>query len=218
MRLLVVDDHPLVREALASVLAQVRPEAQVEGVGSARELRQALARPPAADLVLLDLKLPDAHGMDLLAEIGRDHLGTAVMLLSGDLDAATVQRALRQGAVGCIPKTEPRDVLVSALGLVLAGGVYVPPLALAAGAMKGPANPAGAGATPQSLGLTERQVDVLALLMQGKSNKLICRALGLAEPTVKNHVSAILRTLGVDSRTEAVLAVAKLGWSLPQPR
>lgn len=219
MRLLVVDDHPLVREALASVLAQVRPEAQVEGVGSARELRQALARPPAADLVLLDLKLPDAHGMDLLTEIGRDHLGTAVMLLSGDLDAATVQRALRQGAVGCIPKTEPRDVLVSALGLVLAGGVYVPPLALAPGAVNGhQASREGAGATPQSLGLTERQIEVLALLMQGKNNKLICRALGLAEPTVKNHVSAILRTLGVDSRTEAVLAVARLGWSLPQPR
>ena len=218
MRLLVVDDHPLVREALVSVLAQVRPEAPVEGVGSALALRQALARPPAVDLVLLDLKLPDANGMDLLAEIGRDHLGTAVMLLSGELDAATVQRALRQGAVGCIPKTEPRDVLLSALGLVLAGGVYVPPLALAFGVLNGPVSRAGASATPQSLGLTERQIDVLALLMQGKNNKLICRALGLAEPTVKNHVSAILRTLGVDSRTEAVLAVARLGWSLPQPR
>ena len=75
MRLLVVDDHPLVREALTGVLAQLRPEAQVEGVGSARELRQALSRAPAADLVLLDLKLPDAHGMDLLAEIGRDPPG-----------------------------------------------------------------------------------------------------------------------------------------------
>ena len=218
MRLLVVDDHPLVREALTSVLAQVRPGAQVEGVGSARELRQALARPPAADLVLLDLKLPDANGIDLLAEIGRDHLGTAVMLLSGDLDATTVQRALRQGAVGCIPKTEPRDVLVNALGLVLAGGVYVPPLALAPGAANGPDSRAGAGATPQSLGLTERQIDVLALLMQGKNNKLICRALGLAEPTVKNHVSAILRAWGVESRTEAVLSVTRLGWTLRQPR
>ncbi|WP_326541470.1 response regulator transcription factor [Pseudorhodoferax sp.] len=218
MRLLVVDDHPLVREALVSVLAQLRPEAQVEGLGSARELRQALSSAPAADLVLLDLKLPDAHGMDLLVEIGRDNLGTAVMLLSGDLDAATVHRALQLGAAGCIPKTEPRDVLVSALGLVLAGGVYVPPLALAPGALKGPANRAGGETTPQSLGLTERQIDVLSLLMQGKNNKLICRALGLAEPTVKNHVSAILRALGVDSRTEAVLAVTRLGWNLPPPR
>lgn len=71
--------------------------------------------------------------------------------------------------------------------------------------------------SPAELGLTERQLDVLALLMQGKNNKLICRALGLAEPTVKNHVSAILRALGVDSRTEAVLAVTRLGWSLPAP-
>ena len=93
------------------------------------------------------------------------------------------------------------------------------PVARNAGAVNGPASRAGAGATPQSLGLTERQIDVLALLMQGKNNKLICRALGLAEPTVKNHVSAILRTLGVDSRTEAVLAVSRLGWTLPdQPR
>jgi DNA-binding NarL/FixJ family response regulator len=75
----------------------------------------------------------------------------------------------------------------------------------------------GGGSTPADLGLTERQLDVLSLLMQGKNNKLICRALGLAEPTVKNHVSAILRALQVDSRTEAVLVVTRLGWSLPAP-
>jgi len=216
MRFIIVDDHPLVREALQAVLAQLRPDATVDAAGSAQALREQLARPPVVDLVLLDLKLPDAHGMDLLAEIGRHHVGVGVVVLSGDLDAATVHRSLQQGALGCIPKTETRDVLVGALSLVLAGGVYVPTMALGAAAAMGAVR-AGPDTTPRGLGLTDRQIDVLALLMQGKNNKLICRALGLAEPTVKNHVSAILRALGVDSRTEAVLAVTRLGWTLPQP-
>src|SRR4029077_17253200 len=118
-----------------------------------------------------------------------------------------------------------RDVLLGALRLVLAGGVYIPPEILGSAASSPPTpaaassgqQPASApGPSPADLGLTERQVDVLALMMQGKSNKLICRALDLAEPTVKNHVSAILKALKVSNRTEAVLAVAALGWKLPQ--
>ncbi|MEY2655011.1 MAG: hypothetical protein RLZZ524_2039 [Pseudomonadota bacterium] len=215
MRFIIVDDHPLVREALQSVLTHLRPEASVDAVGSAQALREQLARPPVVDLVLLDLTLPDAHGMDLLGEIGQHHVGVGAVVLSGDLDAATVHRSLQLGALGCIPKTETRDVLVGALSLVLAGGVYVPTMALGAGTGPGAVR-SGPDTTPRSLGLTDRQLEVLALLMQGKNNKLICRALGLAEPTVKNHVSAILRALGVDSRTEAVLAVTRLGWTLPQ--
>ena len=127
--------------------------------------------------------------------------------------AATVRRALDAGAAGFIPKTEPREVLASALSLVLAGGVYVPREALGAGAPPPAAGPGG-GPTPASLGLTERQVEVLALIMKGRTNKHICRQLNLAEPTVKNHVTAILRALKVTSRTEAVLAVTQLGWKL----
>ncbi len=226
MKFLIVDDHPLVREALAAVLLQLRPGAAVVHAATGAAARAALQDGEAVDLVLLDLRLPDGSGLALLPAIAAQHIGTAVVVLSGDLDRATVQQALAAGAVGCIPKTEPRDVLASALALVLAGGVYVPPLALQggpapapAGAATGLAPRAGPAPTPADLGLTGRQLDVLALLMQGKNNKLICRALGLAEPTVKNHVSAILRTLGVDSRTEAVLAVSRLGWTLPdQPR
>jgi DNA-binding NarL/FixJ family response regulator len=92
---------------------------------------------------------------------------------------------------------------------VLAGGVYVPPSMLAAPAQSD-------AVTPKSLGLTDRQLEVLALLMEGRNNKLICRALDLAEPTVKNHVSAILRALGVSSRMEAVVAVRRFGWTLPR--
>ncbi len=221
MRFLIVDDHPLVGEALAAVLLELRPEAEIAQAASCAEALAALSGTATVDLVLLDLRLPDGPGLPLLGEIGARWIDTAVVVLSGDLDRHTVQQALAAGAVGCIPKTEPREVLASALRLVLAGGVYVPPLALTA--LPAPvahgtvaARRGGEAPTPAELGLTARQLDVLAMLMQGKNNKLICRALGLAEPTVKNHVSAILRALGVDSRTEAVLAVSRLGWTLPQ--
>jgi DNA-binding NarL/FixJ family response regulator len=220
MRFLVVDDHPLVRDALASVLGSLRPGAKVVQAATAAEAFSVMRAGPAFDLVLLDLRLPDAFGLDLVPTMAKQHVGTAIVVLSGDLDRQTVQRALAAGAVGCIPKTEPREVLANALGLVLAGSVYVPPLALdgAQSAAPGLAKALAAKTSPADLGLTERQLDVLALLMQGKNNKLISRALDLAEPTVKNHVSAILRALNVDSRTEAVLAVTRLGWTLPAPR
>ena len=221
MTFLIIDDHPLVSDALAGVLRQLRPGCQVKQAASAAEALAVLREDSGFDLVLLDLRLPDRPGLELLQQIRRDHLGTAVLVLSGELDRATVQQALASGAAGCIPKSESRDVLASAIGLVLAGGTYVPPMILG-GADVPAAPPAGANAggvrgrsSPSDLGLTERQVDVLVLLMQGKNNKLICRALGLAEPTVKNHVSAILRALDVGSRTEAVLAVSRLGWQLP---
>ncbi len=214
MNFLLVDDHPMVREALASLLLELRPGSTVRQAASGAEALAALGDGQVVDLVLLDLRLPDGSGLDLLRRIGAASIGTAVVMLSGDLDRQTVQEALAAGAVGYIPKTEPREIIASALGLVLAGGVYVPPVALQAAARTFDTR----AATPEALGLTGRQLEVLALLMQGKNNKLICRALGLAEPTVKNHVSAILRALGVDSRTEAVLAVTRLGWALPQSR
>jgi DNA-binding NarL/FixJ family response regulator len=153
--------------------------------------------------------------------VAQQHPAVAVVMLSADKDQATIHRALAMGAQGFIPKTETREVLASALALVLAGGVYVPQAALRG--LQGPAPPASPeppksipGPPPAAaLGLTDRQMAVLALLMQGKNNKLICRALNLAEPTVKNHVSAILKALGVSSRTEAVLAVSRLGLTLP---
>lgn len=217
MKYLVVDDHSLIRDGMQSLLASIDSQAHVLLAASAAQARSLLASESGIDLALLDLNLPDADGLALLAEFRAAHPALAVVMLSGARDATTVRRALDAGAAGFIPKTEPREVLASALSLVLAGGVYVPREALGAGAPAASSTPStGGGPTPASLGLTERQVEVLALIMKGRTNKHICRQLNLAEPTVKNHVTAILRALKVTSRTEAVLAVTQLGWRLDQ--
>lgn len=236
MKFLIVDDHALIRQAMRGVLRSLRPEAKVHEAGDAETALQTLQAHPDIDLVLLDLNLPDKNGLQVLTVVARQHPAVAVVMLSGDKNAATIQQALALGAQGYIPKTETCDVLSSALALVLAGGVYVPPAALrgapaptiltaplildppTAQATNGTlsAELETTGPNVKSMGLTERQWEVLALLMEGKNNKLICRALDLAEPTVKNHVSAILKALGVSSRTEAVLAISRLGWKLPQ--
>ncbi len=216
MKYLVVDDHALIRDATQSLLLQLDAANVVLEAGDGAAALRTLDTHPDTDLVLLDLDLPDQHGLDVLAAVAERHPAVAVVVLSGSRDPAAMREALDRGAQGFIPKAETREVLTGALSLVLAGGVYVPPSMLGAPkAVPGVGGEAPAAVTPQSLGLTDRQLDVLALLMQGKNNKLICRALGLAEPTVKNHVSAILRALGVSSRMEAVVAATRLGWTLP---
>ena len=224
MKFLVVDDHALIRDAMCSVLVSLRADAQVLQAADGAQALALLAAHPDVDLVLLDLEMPDRDGLSVLDDIVVSHPAVGVVMLSGNQDSETIQQALRRGAQGFIPKAETRDVLTRALELVLAGGVYVPKAALGSRTpLAAPASvtvepPAAPAPAPWSdLGLTERQCDVLALLMQGRNNKLICRALGLAEPTVKNHVSAILRALGVTSRTEAVLVVTRQGWTLPRP-
>ena len=225
MKFLVVDDHALIREAMRGVLVELQHDAVVLEAGTCGEAMALIQQHPDLSLMLLDLKLPDRDGFDVMAELRENHPALSVVMLSAFNDRDNVIKALDGGALGFIPKTGSRDVLVSALRLVLAGGVYIPPEILGGGVPLPPslaAVPTGQTQapaprpSPTELGLTERQVDVLALMMQGKSNKLICRALDLAEPTVKNHVSAILKALKVTNRTEAVLAVAALGWELPK--
>jgi DNA-binding NarL/FixJ family response regulator len=144
-----------------------------------------------------------------------------VVVLSAQQDRDSVNRALDLGALGFITKSGQLEVMVKALELVFAGGVYIPPEIRARDqpfARQPDANQPAANrpsGSPADLGLTDRQVEVLSLMMQGKSNKAICRLLNLAEPTVKNHVTAILKALKVSNRTEAVIAVGELGWKLP---
>jgi DNA-binding NarL/FixJ family response regulator len=215
MKYLVVDDHSLIRDAMQSLLASIDTDAMVLVASCAAQARSLLVSEQGVDLALLDLNLPDVDGLTLLAEFRATYPALAVVMLSGERDPATVRCALDAGAAGFIPKTESRDVLASALSLVLAGGVYVPREALGTVASATSAKVQVVHApTPARLGLTDRQIEVLALIMKGRTNKHICRQLNLAEPTVKNHVTAILRALKVTSRTEAVIAVTELGWKL----
>ena len=222
MKFLVVDDHALIREAMRGVLKELCGEAVVLEAASAAQATGLIGQHPDLSLILLDNKLPDRDGVELLRELRAAYPAISVVMQSAFCDRATVVEALDSGALGFIPKTDSRGVLLGALRLILAGGTYIPPGVLARGPPGAAAQPEKP-ATPQKrlspadLGLTERQVDVLALMMQGKSNKLICRELDLAQPTVKNHVSAILKALDVTNRTEAVLAVAALGWELRAP-
>ena len=221
MKVLIVDDHALIREAMRGVIVELQADAVVLEAGSCAQAMSMIQQHPDLALVLLDVGLPDRNGLDVLADLHENHPSMSVVMLSAFSDRENVVKALDGGALGFIPKAGSREVLVSALRLILAGGVYIPPDILVStptpSVVPGRPSVSEKQLSPADLGLTERQVDVLALMMQGKSNKLICRALDLAEPTVKNHVSAILKALDVTNRTEAVLAAAALGWNLSKP-
>lgn len=250
MKILVADDHALIREGLRMVLRDFDEPVECVDAFDGASVRETLVAHPDVELVLLDRRLPDCDGMDLLGALIEDHPALPIVMLSGEFDAETVSQALGRGAAGFIPKTSVTTVLVSALRLIMAGGVYVPPELLrleprgpghapaglhvgtafthGTGAAHGSgpsggfgashdartgAAPASQDATMTRLGFTDRQSDVLSLLMEGKSNKQISRELDLAEATVKVHVRSILRVLDASSRTEAVVAASRLGLS-----
>ena len=218
MKILVIDDHVLIREALQALLKKLQRGATVLEASDNRQAMDIIARHPDIGLVMLDLNLPDRDGLSILAELRERFPAVAVVVMSAIQERATVMQALDLGAVGYIPKSSRREVMTSALQLVFAGGIYIPP-EIMAHEQPPPAAVARPGerpiVTPSEIGLSDRQLEVLSHLMQGKNNKVICRVLGLAEPTVKNHVTAILRALKVTNRTEAVIAVNELGWKLP---
>jgi DNA-binding NarL/FixJ family response regulator/class 3 adenylate cyclase len=215
MKILVIDDHVLIREAMRGVLRELKGEAAVilEASDSGQAMRQ-IEQNPDVELVLLDLGLPDRDGLEMLSDLGNRYPTISVVVLSAKQDRDTVMKALDLGALGFIPKSGQREVMLSAFNLIFSGGIYIPPEILnrreLATAPRAAPAPSKAGAT--DLGLTERQIEVLALMMQGKSNKAISRVLDLAEPTVKIHVSAILKALKVANRTEAVIAATALGF------
>jgi DNA-binding NarL/FixJ family response regulator len=219
MKILIVDDHALIRDALQGVLKKLQRGAVVLEASDSRQAMETIASHSDINLILLDLNLPDRDGFEVLVELRERFPAIAVVVMSAMQDRGNVTKVLDQGAVGFIPKAARREVMLSALQLVFAGGVYVPPEILSRADTPSSAAAAKredrAIVAPTDIGLSERQLDVLALVMQGKSNKVICRALNLAEPTVKNHVTAILRALKVSNRTEAVITVNELGWKLP---
>lgn len=217
MKILVVDDHPLILEALQHVLQQLDGEVEVLVAQNAQSGRDLVAGNPDAELLLLDLHLPGALGMSLLSELRQSFPTVPVVVLSASDRRDDVLQAIDLGAMGFIPKCSTNIVMLQALRLILSGGVYLPHEIFAQ--REGPetttrrtAEPIATPAMhPRDLGLTERQAQVFALVVQGKSNKVICRELGLAEGTVKIHVAAILRALNVNSRTQVVIEASRLG-------
>ncbi len=221
MKILIVDDHVLIREALCGVLKELRPDATVIEASDCHQAMRRIEEHADLELILLDLGLPDGDGFVVLAELRGRRPDVTIVVLSASKDRQSVTRALELGALGFIPKSAQRAVILSALQLIFAGGIYVPPEILERadapqlGLGVDRVAPAQRASSPSDVGLTERQVEVIALMMKGKSNKAICRELDVAEATVRNHVTAILKALKVTNRTEAVIAVGALGWKLP---
>jgi len=215
VRILLVDDHALFREGLKFLLRSLDAELELEEAG---DCAQALERASRRDydLVLLDLKLPGVNGMDALRALREAVPAAPLVVLSGEEDPHVVREAIERGAMGFIPKSSTPEVLIQALRLVLARGVYLPRAVLDSRSAPAPAaSPQADSAAARLLGLTPRQADVLRCVIQGKPNKIIARELDISEGTVKAHLSSVMHALGAHNRTEAVYAAAKLGLRLP---
>lgn len=212
MKFLVVDDHALVREGLRHVLESLDDRVTVLEARNAIEAYALVAQHADLDLVLLDLRLPGVDGYAAMQELHQRHHALPVVILSGSDDTPGVVAALKMGAVGFIPKSSSRDVMLQALRLVLSGGVYIPPQALGLAGFDGLgelSNP-----NPKSIdkpALTDRQMEVLGLIAQGKPNKIIAAELNISEATVKAHVTDIMRALKVTNRAQAGAAARSLG-------
>ncbi len=203
---LVVEDHPLMAEAVALALARLEHKPKVARAGDLESAFQLLASGPQPDLVLLDLGLPGCTGLEALERFRERFPGLGVVVLSGDESGKTILAALDRGAMGYIPKRSSENVLLNAIKLVGAGGIYVPTEALRESPPLAPA--------PAAVDLSPRQKEVLGLLLKGLPNKLIARKLDISENTTKVHVSAVLHALGVGTRTQALIAASRLGLRL----
>ena len=213
-KLLICDDHPPIRAAVTHIARELISDIGIVETGNGVEALALLERDPDIDLVLLDLHMPGMNGLDLLLELKVRFPSLPVVVLSSDESRATVIDALERGATGYICKSSPTDLLAKFLEHALKGNIALP-TTVASSAKAEPANAFGsAPAAPQGdlgLGLSPRQADVLACLLRGMSNKQICRELGLAEGTVKNHAIAIFRALNVSSRAQAVIEASRRG-------
>ncbi|MET0517597.1 MAG: response regulator transcription factor [Burkholderiaceae bacterium] len=241
MKVLLIDDHPLILSALQTVIEGLGDDTRVIGADSAAAARQTLKEHEDFDLVLQNLQLGDASGFDVLDEFRAAYPALPVVVISASDRTSDVIRAIDQGAMGFVPKRTSTELLAQALKLVMSGGIYVPPMSLGdetpmPAAATSDAAPHGVGNSKlqqikeqalasnfqtaatglEGLSLTPRQTDVLALLLQGKPNKIIARELGVSVETIKDHVAAVLKALGVSSRTQAVLAVGQMVQRQPE--
>ncbi|MGN6328724.1 MAG: LuxR C-terminal-related transcriptional regulator [Rhodanobacter sp.] len=218
MRIVIADDHQLIAEGARLKLAELGPGTEFTIALDIEELRQALRQESPPALALIDLTMPGVHGREHLSEVIAAWPGVPVIVLSGAESPALIRELLAMGVQGFIPKAYSADVMLSAVRLVLSGGVYVPPMMLQADEplVLPPPSATAEGAAARLEErlhqlLTERQLDVLRLLSKGKPNKVIASELGISEGTVKIHLAAIFRALNVRNRVEAVVASRRIG-------
>ena len=233
MNVLLIDDHALFREGLALLLRPLVEALVVWEAGCCEEGLQLLQTKGPADLVLIDIALPGMSGLQGIACLRQQWPAMPVVALSSSDDRDTVLQAVDAGAMGFIPKSTNSAVLIAALKLILARGIYLPPSAFLGSAREAavmpalPSAPLAAAAEaratprktyPRDLGLSVRQSEVLYLILQGKPAKLIEREMALSTSTIKAHTSAVLRALNVTTRTQAVVAAGRLGLCFEEPQ
>ena len=205
-RLVIADDHPLFRGALREAVSGLYPHVDIAEAGTFEEVAAILDRGAEVDLILLDLTMPGVRGFSGLMYLRAQYPSVPVMIVSGNDEPAVIRRCMDFGASGFIPKTLGVETMREAISSVLNGGVWTPPdvdLSAAADAET-------TALLARLATLTPQQVRVLMMLSEGLLNKQIAYELSVSEATVKAHVSAILQKLGVESRTQAVIAAAKI--------
>lgn len=201
---LIADDHPMVRDALASALGQAFAGARIVMAGTLAEVQGELEREPEIDALLLDLDMPGMDGLTGLALLRSDYPAVPIIIVSAAREPATIRRAYEFGASAYIDKSASLEEIARVVRAVLAGEIFAPPDAAPADSF-----------AQRAAQLTPQQWRVLALMVQGDQNKQIAHKLGVGEATVKAHVTVILRKLGVRSRTQAVIEARNL--ALPPP-
>jgi DNA-binding NarL/FixJ family response regulator len=215
-RLVIADDHPLFRGALREAVTGLFERMEIAEAGTFNEVAELLERGSDVDLVLLDLTMPGVRGFSGLMYLRAQYPSVPVIVVSANDDPAAIRRCMEFGASGFIPKTLGVDAMRGAISRILGGGVWTPPdVDLSAGS-----DAETAALMARMATLTPQQVRVLMMLSEGLLNKQIAYQLGVSEATVKAHVSAILQKLGVESRTQAVIAAAKIEsgqWSQGAP-
>lgn len=206
-RIFIVDDHPLFRGALNQALSAAFVPSQILEAGSLDALMELLAADSAVDLILLDLAMPGVQGLSGLLYLRAEHPDIPVVVVSASEDASTIRQAIEFGASGYVPKSQPVDQIRHAVRRVLDGELWTPPeIDLSA-----VDDSETAKIVARLSSLTPQQVRVLMMLGEGLLNKQIAYRLNVSEATIKAHVSAILQKLGVDSRTQAVITIGKIG-------
>jgi len=214
VKILIVDDHSLVRRGMGHVVRESFPEAEIVEAGNGEDALAAMA--VGVDVALVDVRMPDADGLELLHEMKARWRDVPVIMLTSFDHAQYVRRALAEGAAGYMLKDATPEDLEQAIRVALSGGGNVLSPRVIQNlfeAVDGPTSAASNGESgPRPTGsLTQRETDILALLAEGKSNRDISRSLYLSEKTVKAHLAAIFRKLNVTNRTQAAMAAVSMG-------